>query len=116
MSDHVDGDAAPEVGEVLTTEQAVALARWWLAADGTPAPGWPEDSLGLVDATPPLDAIARTILAWAPVVAAAEAQTDAWAAANGKPNAEPLEDDDWVDATGDTEAAVRAMRAAGGGA
>lgn len=58
MSDHVDGDVAPAAGEVLTTADAVALAQGFTEA------GQPSVAL-----------LARTILAWAPVVRAAEAQT-----------------------------------------
>ena len=79
MSDHIDG-AAPELardaaGVRLTDAEAVALAAEVLSDDG------------LCDAVPTLAAIARYVLAVAPVVAAARALPKDWWA-------ERWEDDD----------------------
>ena len=94
-------DVAPAVGAVPTTAQAVELATGllWPGADLAEPPGDMED-------------LARTILAWAPVVASAGPLVDALAAMR---EADPTRRPDGGPAV-DFEAAVRAMRAAGGGA
>ena len=98
---------------VLTPEQAEALARWWVDDDDDSvapvlAAEIQRDWEGVVVA----DALARYVLATAPIVRAAVAQEAAVRShfSGG--------DTSWLmvgDARADTEAAVRAWREAGGG-
>ena len=106
-----DDPHAPAVGAVLTTERAEELATWGITgAQDLSSNEW--------------QYLARTILAWAPIVAAAEAQADAdsrLADALGggrRRSTGPMmpQRAEWVYATRATESAVRAMRAAGGDA
>lgn len=100
-----DDPHAPVAAAALTTAQAVDLARWTIG-EGEP-PEW--YSAWTIDRD---EDMARTILAWAPIVAAAEAQERIMSGLG--------HDQKWMrvydEATERTESAVRAMQAAGGGA
>ena len=114
MSDHVDADAPAlardAAGEVrLSDEQAVIVAGHIDASHVTDESGELCDEI-LASGDDPCCALARTILAWAPVVSAAGDWFDeAEAFAAGTVG-------DAVESTFPLEAAVRAYRAAGGDA